>query len=69
MKNFMRDWSFPALVIASWFVTSAYTLSRLGEASQSHVTAAGNAKDLPIPNAPPVTIYVASAENVPRLGR
>jgi hypothetical protein len=69
MKNFLSDWSFPALVIASWFVTSAYTLTRLGEASQSHVIAGGDAKDLPVPNAPPVTIYVASAENLPGLRR
>ena len=58
--NKMREWGFPVIVIAAWFLGFAYTLVRLGDAHRAHSDAAvaAQAKVQPVPATP----YVASAE-------
>ena len=60
VMNKMREWGFPVIVIAAWFLGFAFTLARLGEAHRVHsaAAAAARASSQPVP-APP---YVASAE-------
>ncbi len=60
VMNKMREWGFPVIVIAAWFLGFAYTLARLGEAHRTHSAAAvaAQAPAQPVPASP----YVASAE-------
>ena len=60
VMNRMREWGFPVIVIAAWFLGFAYTLVRLGEAHQTHSAAAVavQASAQPVPTTP----FVASAE-------
>jgi hypothetical protein len=60
VMNKIREWGFPVIVLAAWFLGFAYTLVRLGDAHRTHNAAAAAAQV----SAHPVsaTPYVASAE-------
>ena len=60
VMNRMREWGFPVIVIAAWFLGFAYTLLRLGEAHRTHSAAAVTAQASTRPVPPPA--FVASAE-------
>jgi hypothetical protein len=60
VMNRMREWGFPVIVLATWFLGFAFTLMRLGEAHRTHSAAAVAAQVSAQPV--PATPYVASAE-------
>ncbi len=60
VMNKMREWGFPVIVIAAWFLGFAYTLVRLGDAHRAH-SAAAAAAQVSAPQVP-ATPYVASTE-------
>ena len=39
MKNLYRQWGFPIVLLVSWVLASAYTVSHLVDANQAHVAA------------------------------
>jgi hypothetical protein len=42
MKNKIREWAFPVVLVVSWMFGSAFTASRLVEASHAHVAISAN---------------------------